>query len=138
MRIAGKNLPPLHMRREVGTLRDFEDNAGEIRTCMKLLCAVEPKHTILDIGCGCGRLALALEPCIPQGRYIGFDVQRKLINWCQRNISNSRPAFRFFHFNVYSDRYNPGGAPLRSIAGSRKWMTQASIASSPIRSLLIS
>ena len=64
---------------------------------------------VLDIGCGCGKLArfLSLNPGL---RYVGVDVFRPAIDWCRKTFS-ALPGdrFRFEHFDGYSAVYNPGG-----------------------------
>jgi GT2 family glycosyltransferase/glycosyltransferase involved in cell wall biosynthesis/SAM-dependent methyltransferase len=67
---------------------------------------------LLDIGCGCGRLArvLAVDPTL--GAYIGFDCIRANIIWCRTHVL---PAFagkscEFHHVDARSAEYNPAGA----------------------------
>ena len=68
-----------------------------------------PEPLILDIGCGCGKLArfFYINPHI---RYIGVDLFRPGIDWCRnafRELGGAR--FRFVHFDGVSPLYNPSG-----------------------------
>lgn len=65
--------------------------------------------TVLDIGCGCGRTARFLLN-LRSIQYIGFDIFKPSIEWCIANLtplSNNR--FRFYHFDGFSQHYNPQG-----------------------------
>jgi SAM-dependent methyltransferase len=64
---------------------------------------------VMDIGCGCGKLArfLYLNPTL---RYIGVDLFRPAIEWCQREFASlAGDRFHFEHFNGISAIYNPAG-----------------------------
>ncbi|MGH7816493.1 MAG: class I SAM-dependent methyltransferase [Candidatus Binatia bacterium] len=66
-----------------------------------------PDMTILEIGCGIGRDAFQfLDVLGPDGRYIGVDVTRDSIVWCQKNISRKHPNFQFHHFDAKHELYN--------------------------------
>jgi SAM-dependent methyltransferase len=65
---------------------------------------------VLDIGCGCGKIArtLVYHPYI--AHYIGFDVIRENVDWCEHSIvpaANGR--FEFHYLDVFSRAYNPAG-----------------------------
>lgn len=63
-----------------------------------------PGKSILDIGCGCGRIATALVPNIgPQGSYVGVDIVPGLIDFARRRITSSYPNFKF----LVQDMKNP-------------------------------
>jgi len=50
---------------------------------------------VLDVGCGTGQLAEALDPVLgPAGRYVGTDVAAEAIEFCRRRFA-ARPNFRF-------------------------------------------
>jgi predicted O-methyltransferase YrrM len=67
-----RDLPPLRLRRHVGPLRTFEASAAEFQTYLRLLVGLDRKESILDIGCGCGLMALALKDYLDHdGRYVG-------------------------------------------------------------------
>lgn len=64
---------------------------------------------ILDLGCGCGKLArfLYLNPLI---QYIGIDIYLPSIEWCKQafdSLNDNR--FRFEHFDGHSTVWNPNG-----------------------------
>jgi SAM-dependent methyltransferase len=67
--------------------------------------------TVLEIGCGIGRDAFQLVKRLPPiGRYIGIDVTRDSILWCQKNITTRYPNFVFDHFDAKHELYNPLGS----------------------------
>jgi SAM-dependent methyltransferase len=73
-------------------------------------CGIEKDMTILEIGCGIGRDALQLiEILNAEGRYIGIDVTRDSIVWCQDNITSKHQNFLFHHFDAQNELYNPHG-----------------------------
>ena len=74
-----------------------------------------PRHayeSVFDLGCGCGRVARQL---MLQGRryrpssYLGIDLHRGMIEWCQLNLAPHASAFRFEHHDVFSPGLNPQG-----------------------------
>jgi SAM-dependent methyltransferase len=61
---------------------------------------LQPFQSVLDIGCGIGRVARALTTRLaPVGRYEGFDVDPHAITWCQ-HAYRSRENFSFAHAPV--------------------------------------
>ena len=57
----------------------------------------DSSRTIVDIGCGCGRAAMALGPYLrPHDEYRGFDTWRDGIEWAASNLSNLYPTLKFF------------------------------------------
>ncbi|KPF71502.1 hypothetical protein IP69_06355 [Bosea sp. AAP35] len=70
----------------------------------------QPLASVLDIGCGYGRLAHALARRGFRGRYLGVDVLEKPIAWLQSNFTKAMPAFEFKHIDIHNGRYNTGGS----------------------------
>jgi hypothetical protein len=69
-----------------------------------------PGMVFLEVGCGIGRDAFQLLDILGrEGRYIGIDVQRESIKWCQNNITRRYPNFEFYHFNAHHELHNPLG-----------------------------
>jgi SAM-dependent methyltransferase len=69
-----------------------------------------PGMTLVDLGCGIGRDAFQLLDFLDaQGRYVGVDVTRDSMLWCQRNITARDARFCFHHFDAFNELYNPFG-----------------------------
>jgi SAM-dependent methyltransferase len=72
---------------------------------------LRPDETVLEPGCGTGRIAVALaEYLSAEGSYDGFDVVSEAVDWCKANIAPEHPNFRFRHVDVRNPAYNPDGA----------------------------
>lgn len=101
-RINGKaDFPPLHLRRHVGPLCTFEASGAEFMTYLRLLLNLQPNESILDIGCGCGLMALQLKEYLDRnGTYAGVDIHGPSIRWCANHITTTHPSF---HFTQISD-----------------------------------
>lgn len=103
-----KDLPPVSLRRYVGDLRNFEASGAEFAAYLKLLAKLQHNEALLDIGCGCGMIALYLLDYLGQsGRYVGVDIDPSSIEWCQRNITPRNLRFRFQCLDVRNDVYRP-------------------------------
>jgi SAM-dependent methyltransferase len=69
-----------------------------------------PDSTVLDVGCGYGRLALGiLHSTDYRGPYLGFDILAQHIAWCRETITPLYPDLEFRHLDIRNERYNPGG-----------------------------
>jgi SAM-dependent methyltransferase len=78
-------------------------------------CGLRPDHKVLDVGCGVGRIAVALTDHLDQqGQYEGFDVAPQEIAWCRNHISTRFPLFRFQVADVHNLTYNPMGGTRAS------------------------
>ena len=110
--INGKSdFPPLHLRRYVGPLRTFESSGAEFMAYLQVLAGLQPQESLLDVGCGCGLMALFLKDHLDEGgRYSGVDIHQPSIRWCEKNIGAQHSNFRFAHIDVKSLAYNPKGA----------------------------
>ena len=112
-RLHGKGyLPPWTLRFTVGSPADFEVVGAEFAAYLKLLCRLAPHHSLLDIGCGCGMMALQLRGYLSaDGRYVGMDVDERAIAWCQAHITPQHPNFCFYHAELENPRYTAPGKP---------------------------
>lgn len=68
------------------------DALGEIEKQMLIGYGLEPTHTMVDVGCGSGRLAKALVPYMTTGRYLGTDVVQELLDYARQGCP---PAWQF-------------------------------------------
>ncbi len=74
------------------------------------LGGLRPTDAVLDVGCGIGRMAVALANYLgPTGSYQGFDIVPQGVTWCQQNITPRYPAFEFQLADIANKTYNPRG-----------------------------
>lgn len=109
-----RHWPPYSLRAFVGGAEKFDEVGPWFLTEFRNLGLFHFGVRILDIGCGCGRLAYALAADEAlrelQIEYTGMDVDRASIRWCRRNISPRNPRFTFYHADCRNASYNPRGA----------------------------
>lgn len=83
---------------------------AEFLSHFKSLAHLQPNERILDVGCGCGRIAVALTRYLDaEGSYEGFDIVADLVAWCQQNIAPRFPNFKFHHVLLRNDAYGQKG-----------------------------
>jgi len=64
---------------------------------------------VLDVGSGIGRMAIPLTHYLTEGELYGFDIYKKGVKWCQKNISPKFPNFNFEYVDLYNKYYNKKG-----------------------------
>jgi SAM-dependent methyltransferase len=68
---------------------------------------LEPHDSVLDLGCGVGRFAVALSEYLDdKGRYVGLDTDRKSIELCNEWIGSRLRQFSFVWADVFNTTYN--------------------------------
>lgn len=107
-----RHVPPERLRVRVGPFSDaalFLQSGDQMVAEIIDLCAIRPATSVLEVGCGCGRLSRPLADYLtPPGSYDGVDVSAEMIDWCQRHLRS--PNFRFARVDVRSPDQNPGGS----------------------------
>jgi ubiquinone/menaquinone biosynthesis C-methylase UbiE len=94
---------------------DFKESGKAFLGFLINECGLKPYEKVLDVGCGVGRIAVALTGYLDaNGCYEGFDIVQKEIDWCVENISSRFHNFRFRLADVYNLTYNPKGKMLAS------------------------
>ena len=88
---------------------DFKKTGKEILALLIDAGRLQPSERILDVGCGVGRVAVALTEYLQDGRYEGFDVIPEGIEWCKRQLSPKFPNFNFQLADLHNRFYNPQG-----------------------------
>lgn len=102
--------PPVLMLNEADeVLEEWFAGGAEQATLARALAGVRASNTVLEIGCGLGRLAFALRRLIITGRYIGIDVVGEKIAFLRQTLGERAPNFSFEHLNVANAFYNPQG-----------------------------
>jgi cyclopropane fatty-acyl-phospholipid synthase-like methyltransferase len=116
------HLPPASLRMRIGVgnrlLRNhdrFITAGNDLVRDLSERAYLTPDSQVLELGCGCGRNAIALSRFLTQeGSYRGQDVDRDMIAWCQQHLAGAN--FQFFHADLFSSVYNPTGKPIDKYA----------------------
>jgi SAM-dependent methyltransferase len=96
-------LPPVEFRRLVCHDDYLFDLPEDGSLAFEYIQAPNLYRSVFDFGCGCGRTARRLLVQRPRpGRYVGIDIHRGMVEWCQTNLSPLDPAFQFFHHDVWN------------------------------------
>jgi SAM-dependent methyltransferase len=104
-------VPPRRLSRSIGG--SFERVGSEFLRHFVSLGSLNPNESLLDVGCGVGRMAVPLTGYLNRaGHYEGFDIMRDAVEWCSRTITPAYPNFRFQWAAVYNREYNPHAPTL--------------------------
>ena len=91
----------------INTLREFKELGIQSLKVLMHYTSIRPDSSVLDIGCGYGRLAIPLTRFLSkQGSYAGIDVMDDAIADCRRRICPGNGNFRFEHVDVHNGLYN--------------------------------
>lgn len=75
---------------------DYVKQGEKFLSYFKEFGGLQPKHSVLDAGCGFGQMAVPLFRFLnEEGSYDGIDTDKTKIDWCSKNISAKYPDFRF-------------------------------------------
>lgn len=86
---------------------DFKKQGDHLLDLLIKYADLKPDNTVLDIGCGIGRLAVPLTQYLnPDTHYEGFDIVKIGIEWCEKKITTKYPNFHFLFVDLKNDLYN--------------------------------
>lgn len=104
-----KEYPPKRLN-FVGS-SEFKKIGDEFLNYFKKHGKITSKDTVLDIGSGIGRMAIPLTHFLdPElGEYYGFDIDKRGIAWCVKNITPRYSHFHFDYVDIYNKYYNKKG-----------------------------
>lgn len=86
---------------------DPELVAQEVVTAIEKYASLASRESILDVGCGCGRIAAALTQYVDRtSHYIGIDIVPGLIDFAKTFITPRYPSFQFVLLNQSNSSYD--------------------------------
>jgi SAM-dependent methyltransferase len=95
-----RELPPNHLRMRIGVgNRILNDHINFIQTsgrCWLHFLSHQyctSKSDVVELGCGCGRVARGLKDDWFEGTYVGVDIDREMVEYCRRNFPEERFQF---------------------------------------------
>lgn len=107
-----RQLPPNHLRVRVGVNnRLFLNQTHFIAFGNELWLSwladgyAGPDSVVLEIGCGCGRVAWPLRGGWFQGKYCGIDIDSEMLEWCRQSFDERFSFHQTAHASLtYHDR----------------------------------
>jgi SAM-dependent methyltransferase len=112
-RLTGRHDPGLPPKAQIFTGMPL-DFAASATSTLETICSitdVSPSSHILEVGCGIGRLAIAMPDFLDaNGGYEGFDIVPEGIEWCKQHIVGPHDNIQFTLADVYNKEYNPKGS----------------------------
>jgi SAM-dependent methyltransferase len=95
-----RSLPPNHLRVRVGAGTKVVNNHAhhlQIGSQFWMECFAKgylgADADIVEIGCGCGRIAMHLNPDYFSGTYLGIDIDPEMIEYCKSHFPAPKFAF---------------------------------------------
>jgi SAM-dependent methyltransferase len=103
-------LPPVWMMNKIGShsAQHFKNTASWSFVELVRRGKLSSLSRVIDIGSGCGRLAIPFSLLIKEGEYFGTDVFEDGITWCTENVTPANPKFKFFLQKVENNYYFGG------------------------------
>lgn len=93
-----------------GSVDGFRKSGEQLVEHLIDLGGLTPDSKVLDVGCGNGRLAVALTRYLDaSGSYDGLDIVESGIKWCNETISSRYSRFRFELADIFNSEYHPQG-----------------------------
>lgn len=111
-RIQGKKYPYVPSRGSIFTglpsnPRSFLAHGEHQLDLLQNTIDLKQDDTVLDIGSGIGRTAISLSGYLnSNGKYEGFDVVKKGVDWCNSKIRKDYSNFNFTYIPLFNDLYN--------------------------------
>lgn len=105
--IKGVDLPTTEMMKIIGSSdkEHFITVIKQIFSDLLLTSNCNENSNIIDLGCGCGRMAMPFTQIITNGEYNGYDVWEEGINWCKENLLTKNNCFNFTLLNAQNNYY---------------------------------
>jgi SAM-dependent methyltransferase len=70
---------------------------------------------VLDVGCGVRFTATIINRNIPIKSYTGVEVHKPIVDFLNEKVALHDKRFRFVHWNVHNEMYNPDGIELSTL-----------------------
>lgn len=100
-----EKLPPLEYMNIIGsaTAQHYRNNMKILFEEICVRSRITSSSSVIDLGCGCGRLSTPMIKYLASGKFWGYDVWEDGINWCLAHLRRN-DCQKFVHLNA-SDNY---------------------------------
>lgn len=110
-----RDLPPNHLRIRIGVgNRILNDHIHFVETGSRCWLTFLSRQyctfrsDVVELGCGCGRVARSLKDDWFEGTYLGVDIDSEMLEYCRRNFPEGR--FQFIRSPHRSATYSSGSS----------------------------
>lgn len=109
------HLPPYSVRVRANGIsgqfggKGFARTGGAVVDLLEAHAGLAEGAAVLEVGCGCGRVPLAISERYKEVRFTGMDIERTMLESCRANPRFAEVGYEFELLDVYSDTYNPTG-----------------------------
>lgn len=109
-RISGDAPPqPWRLMHNVGG-GDYHQTGRYFADKITQTTGLQPDWSVLDIGCGTGRIGAPLIQRLGEGgAYKGFDLSASAIRWAEKHVSSNQASVQFIRADLSNTEYNRGG-----------------------------
>lgn len=105
--------PPAIMALEgISVLEEWLRWGEEWAMLLRAYAGAGRDSSMLEIGCGLGRIAFALRYFLDRGSYDGFEIVSSKIRFLHQRFEPAHANFHFTWANVRNTHYNPAGEHL--------------------------
>jgi SAM-dependent methyltransferase len=104
-------IPPPYMMKQEGieTLEEWFRWAEEWSMILRIYGKMTKYSSVLEIGCGLGRIAFPLRYALLDGSYEGLEIRKNKVNFLQKKFHSAYPNFKFTWANIKNTHFNPNG-----------------------------
>jgi SAM-dependent methyltransferase len=112
----GLKLPIVRSNEDLHSIKDYLSSIQEQIEHLKSLNLINQSSTLLDFGCGQGRLLNGLLYMDFEVRkYIGLDTNKKSIKWCRSRLKSEKFPIKFVYLPSFNARYNKNADGLKKL-----------------------
>jgi len=104
-------LPPLALMNKIGSFDEEHFKANSVGFFKEIASRLRVSRdaSVLDLGCGCGRMAIPFVDFLRHGRFYGCDVWDAGVAWCNENLTSTGNAAFYVQSaenNYYFEQFN--------------------------------
>lgn len=115
--IESLDLPPDRSGEAFAVDKDYIDSALAEAQRLVDKCGLTEGQSVLDLGCGYGKLAMGIVLTGLDVYYAGLDVRQAAVHWCAEHFEPfGADDFHFEHLDVHNERYNTQGKPIDPVS----------------------
>jgi SAM-dependent methyltransferase len=111
----GLNLPKFRSNQGLNGNEEYVNSGAEQVAFMRTNNLISNSTSMLDFGCGQGRIVNALEYSKTEIKnYTGVDTDNRALEWCKKHLRYNG-TYNFIHLPAFNARYNKSAQGLQTL-----------------------